>query len=277
MIIKSIYRKIIPKSLRQFLWNKKEMLIKFCVLINKKNTFYIRQSGYCPVCMQNTVFSSKTFWLRECFKCLNCGSNPRQRAVMVIIEKYCPNWRNLSIHESSPNECAITKTLNQCKNYIGTQYYSKYKPGEIVNNYRNENLEEQSFPNEIFDIVITQDVVEHIYHPQKAFLEIARTLKKGGVHIFTVPIANKFIDKTEIWAKPDEKGEPVFLKTEEWHGNPIDEKGSPVTMHYGYDIVDIIRDCSGMETVLETLYDLNQGIAGGGEYIEVFVSKKYNS
>lgn len=41
--------------------------------------------------------------------------------------------------------------------------------------------------------------MEHIYDPEKAFSDIARTLKKGGGHIYTVPIINKFMP-TEVWA-----------------------------------------------------------------------------
>jgi len=70
------------------------------------------------------------------------------------------------------------------------------------------------------------------------------------------------------------KGEPIFNKTEEWHGNPVDEKGSPVTMHWGYDIVDYIKNYSNMETTIEYIYNLNLGI--WAEYIEVLVSKKNN-
>jgi SAM-dependent methyltransferase len=119
--------------------------------------------------------------------------------------------------------------------------------------------------------VITQDVLEHIYNPAKAFSEIARTLKSGGAHIFTVPLGNRF-NKTELWAKMDSEGNPIFLKKEEWHGNPVDERGSPVTMHWGYDIVDYIKEHSGLETKIEYLHNLKHGV--WAEYIEVLVSKK---
>ena len=254
------------------MWNKKEMLIKFSVLINQKNTFYFKQRGYCPICNQDTTFISNDAWLRDSLQCVHCGSIPRQRALMTILETIQPDWKNLTIHESSPGESAITyKIKNECKGYIASQYYPSYKTGDIINEFRNENLEEQTFSDESFDIVITQDVLEHIYNPKKAFSEIARTLKQGGIHIFTVPIINKF-NKSEVWAIPGKNGEPVFLKTPEWHGNPINRKGSPVTMHWGFDIVEFIHTYSGLDTKIEYLYDLQQGI--WAEYIEVFVSTK---
>ncbi len=48
----------------------------------------------------------------------------------------------------------------------------------MVDDHYNEDLENQTFQNESFDIVITQDVMEHIYDPGKAFAEVARTFKK---------------------------------------------------------------------------------------------------
>jgi hypothetical protein len=237
-----------------------------------KNEFYYKQNGFCPICNENSIFYSENTWLRDCFKCSNCGSIPRQRALMATIENHYPDWRNLNIHESSPEDCSITNRLKkECKGYIGSQYYPKQEFGKIINGYRNENLEEQTFENEIFDIVITQDVLEHIYNPAKAFSEIARTLKHGGAHIFSVPIINKF-KKTEIWATMGYNGEPVFQKTEEWHGNPVDKKGSPVTMHWGYDIVNFIKEYSGLETEIEYIHNLHFGI--WAEYIEILISKK---
>jgi 2-polyprenyl-3-methyl-5-hydroxy-6-metoxy-1,4-benzoquinol methylase len=54
--------------------------------------------------------------------------------------------------------------------------------------WRCENLETQTFPSGVFDLVITQDVLEHLFHPKAALKEIARTLRPGGAHAATTPI-----------------------------------------------------------------------------------------
>lgn len=191
---------------------------------------------------------------------------------MVVIEKYFPNWRNLTIHESSPGRSgASLKLKKNVKNYIVSQYFPNDPFGDLINGFQNQDLENQTFEDEVFDIVITQDVMEHIYNPKKAFSEIARTLKNGGVHIFTVPIVNKF-NQTEVWAVKGENNEPIFLKKPEWHGNPVDLKGSPVTMHWGFDIIDFIKESSGLKTTIEYIDDLNLGIRA--EFNEVLISKK---
>jgi SAM-dependent methyltransferase len=63
-------------------------------------------------------------------------------------------------------------------------------------------------------------VVEHIFAPAKAFSEIARILKPGGAHIFSVPLVSKE-RPSEIWAKRNEKGNVVCLHEPEYHGNSI--------------------------------------------------------
>jgi hypothetical protein len=238
----------------------------------KFSTFFFKQSGFCPCCEQETLFVAKHSWLRDHFKCNKCGCIPRERALMQVIKQYYPNWEFLSIHESSPGNRGHSKLLREkVRNYTETQFFKNRNLGDFVDGIRNEDLEQQTFNDEIFDIVITSDVMEHIYNPKNAFKEIQRTLKVGGAHIFSVPIINKH-KATQRWAKKGIDGEPIFLFKPEWHGNPIDSKGSPVTFHWGYDIKNFIEDNTGATCEIIYTDDLNYGIRA--EYIEIVVQKK---
>lgn len=233
---------------------------------------YFKCPGFCPCCCKNVIFESKDSWFRDNLKCDNCGSIPRERALMLVIEKYFPNWKYLKIHESSPVDRGASKRIKkECLGYTGSQFYPGKEPGVECDGFINEDLENQTFSDSSFDIVITQDVFEHLYDPERAFAEIKRTLKKNGAHIFTVPLINK-TKKTEVWATKDNKGNNVFLAEPEYHGNPVSPLGSPVTMHWGFDIVDYIKEKTGMDTKIEVIDDLNYGIRA--EFIEVLVSKK---
>ena len=141
----------------------------------------------------------------------------------------------------------------------------------MVKGFRNEDLEQQTFADDEFDLVVTSDVMEHIYEPDKAFKEIYRTLKPGGAHIFSVPLINRF-NLTERWANKGANGEPVFLFEPEWHGNPVSKQGSPVTMHWGYDIVDFIKQHTGGDCKIVYYDDLTYGIRA--EFREIIVAQK---
>ncbi len=76
---------------------------------------------------------------------------------------------------------------------------------------------------------------EHLLNPEKAFAEIARTLRPGGAHILTTRLVNT-LNASERCAILARDETVKHLKPPEHHGNPIDRNGSLVTMHWGYDI-----------------------------------------
>jgi len=239
---------------------------------NHIGSFYFKHQGFCPCCEQESTFIAKHHWLRDYFKCINCNSIPRERALMRVIEQEYPNWRILKIHESSPgNRGHSVKLKNEATHYIESQFFVDKPLGTLIDTVRNEDLENLTFPDHSFDLVITSDVMEHVYNPEKAFKEIYRTLKPGGAHIFSVPLINKH-NKTQHWATKDKNGEPNFLFEPEWHGNPINKKGSPVTMHWGFDIVDFIKEKTGASCWIEHIDNLEYGIRA--EYIEIVIQKK---
>ena len=239
---------------------------------NKVGTYFFKHKGYCPCCDAKVSFVAKNPWLRDHFLCNGCKSIPRERALMHIIETQYPNWQELAIHESSPGERGHSlKLKREGKNYLESQYFPGHKKGDVVNGIPHIDLEDQSFDDASFDLVITSDVMEHIYEPDKAFKEIYRTLKPGGAHIFSVPIINKH-KPTQRWANKGPDGAPEFLFDPEWHGNPVDAQGSPVTMHWGFDIIDFISEQTGAQCSIEYLNDLSLGIQA--EYIEIVVQRK---
>ena len=107
--------------------------------------------------------------------------------------------------------------------------------------------------------------------PKKAFQEIARVLKPGGAHIFTVPLVNKG-QPSACRAARAESGEIVFHHDPEYHGNPVDSKGSLVTMHWGYDIAVYITQVAKTSTAIFAIDNIDLGIRA--EYIDVLTSWK---
>ena len=113
--------------------------------------------------------------------------------------------------------------------------------------------------------------MEHVYNPTKAFQEIARTLKPGGAHIFTVPLVNKMMS-SKLRARVNEDAKIEYIEPPMYHGNPIDSQGALVTMDWGIDIVKHIFEASGLFTYLIYIDDLSIGVRA--EYIEVLVTVK---
>lgn len=225
--------------------------------------------GYCPVCRKPTLFLKRRDWLRDFYICPWCRSIPRQRALMEVLRQCFPNWRDLDIYESSPDGALSRHLQRQCRGYIASQYWPDAAPGSSRDGVRCEDLEALTFETESFDLVVTQDVFEHVLDPDAAFREVARVLAAGGAHVFTVPL---YTDrKTSVRARRRESG-IEYLAEPAYHHNPVDPNGSLVVTDWGLDTVECIRRASGMHTELYRLRDPRRGI--DGEFLDVLVSRK---
>ena len=227
--------------------------------------------GYCECCEDYTKFHSDTANLRGGYQCVKCKCVPRERALMKVINSIYSDLSNIHIHESSPAARGASLTLRKkCSNYLSSHYWKD--PNYTREPHLNINLEEQNFSDELFDLVITQDVFEHLPNPTAAALEIHRTLKPGGFFIQTVPLVNGF-NNTQRWAKLNDDGEIEWFFKPDYHGNPIDpEGGSPVFWHYGYDLASKLDAWAGFTSIIVSNQFVDFGIEG--PLCEVIVSHK---
>lgn len=233
---------------------------------------YVRKPknlGFCPICERRTIFIETDPWLRDHYICILCKSIPRQRALIQVMASQIPVYRTLAIHESSPGGPASAKLKRECSGYVQTHFFPDVEPGKFRRGFRCENLERMTFPDEAFDVVITQDVMEHVLNPDRAFAEIARTLKPGGVHIFTVPFYKG--KKTKVRAV-EENGVIRHLEKEVFHGNPIDKRGSLVVTDWGDELLGVIKKASELQTEHFSFEDRRRGL--DAKFLDVFVSRK---
>lgn len=254
--------------------NLDECLVRH--LKNVKDIVRVRK-GYCPCCENNTLFIAQDYWLRDHYKCILCYSIPRQRAIMRILKERCPNWREAYIHESSPSGPTFKAFCEKCDNYTYSYWDERKTLGYQVDNVEtNQNLEKLSFADEIFDVFITQDVFEHISNPQKAFSEINRVLKNGGIHIFTVPIYPFQKTRTRIRIEQEkEEVKIINVLPPIYHSNPLGG-GSLVTWDWGNDIVELIKDWTGMESEIIEFPNCRENVHNGleADFLQVIVSQK---
>jgi hypothetical protein len=230
-------------------------------------------SGWCPICEAPATFRSENPWLRDNLICQSCpgGSIPRERAMMQILNRSRPDWRRLHIHESSPIMRGASLVLaRNCPHYTPTQFWKDVPTGEVRDDTRCEDIECQTFPDESFDVVVTQDVMEHLFHPERAVREIYRTLKPGGLYLFTTPVYND-LDATVPRAALD-GDRIIYHKDPEYHGNPINDEGSLVTFHYAKDLAKMLSMWTKFDVEMIDQTDFRLGIAG--EFLHAFVCQK---
>ena len=167
------------------------------------------------------------------------GLNSRIRAVIAVIaEKVAGRpasaMRIFGAEAVTPFALLMRGSFSR---FIGSEYGMNETARLELFPIPHQDLTALTFPSNCFDIVTTNEVLEHVSDLDAALREMARVLTPGGWHIGTHP----------FWfmrAKSDRRsetinGEIVHLKEAEYHGNPIDpEGGSLVCEIPGWDIID---------------------------------------
>jgi SAM-dependent methyltransferase len=230
--------------------------------------------SYCHACQSCVAFTVTGPWLRSNLRCPRCDSVVRERAVAYRVSTLLPDWRRLAIHEIAPAPRAFALKLKaECPGYVASHWFPSQALGTTVNGYRNENMERQTFDDASFDCVISLDVMEHVFDPAAAYREIFRTLRPGGFYVHTFPIHKRQLAAVIDRARLREDGSIEHLvEPPEYHGNPVDAKGSLVTKDYGYDIGEQIAEWAPFDVEISRFWDRSLGLMGA--YSEVVVCRR---
>ncbi len=212
---------------------------------------FMASTGSCTVCGRRSVFllNDTAETVRNHAVCLWCRSTARNRHVArCVLDAFAErglrglsDWRNhpdLVVLNTS-NHSAIARRLGNAGNVYNTEYFDGYRSGEVVNGVRCENLEEMSFESECLDLIITEDVIEHVENTNQCLREIYRVLKPGGYHIFSVPFS---FDRRTIhrFGRKNGKYVPIVLPVE-YHQDGIRGK-IPAYYNFGYDLLDRLEE-----------------------------------
>ena len=184
--------------------------------------------------------------LREA-QCSNCRASLRSSDLAnILLKSVFPQKENLTMDDLVEkkdlkilnlfSEGPVHNSLKNLPNYCCGEFFDDIKSGDYYNGIKCIDLQNIPFEDNTFDLIITEDVLEHVLDIEMAFNEIKRVLKKDGFHIFTIPVHEK--NKTVSRKKNDKK---VF------HGDPLRDKGALVNTDFGNDLIDILKRF-GMDT-----------------------------
>ena len=199
--------------------------------------------GFCNVCGKRVVFFYESASLRrEQLICSHCGAISRYRSIARGLLK--------AIQELTGVQAASVKALARARSrqplrvydtqvpfkffrvaytlpkllakarwveLFTSRYDENLPPGYVLGpNCSNENLEQLTFPDDFFDIILTSDVMEHVRLADRAHAEIKRVLRPGGFYIFTVPfLSDQYETRTLIQVRdPHNPFDDVVLRAD---------------------------------------------------------------
>jgi SAM-dependent methyltransferase len=203
------------------------------------------RGGYCTVCGKSTYFLKfvGNDFLRETFICVNCRSNSRNRHVAKLLcdtfmirepyslEKFTGSLPNLSVYEAQAGG-AIHNKLKFLNNYNCSEFFGDVARGSVTSKgILCQDLENLTFSDNSFDLVITQEVFEHVRNPEIAWREVYRVLKPGGYHIFTIPW---YRDHKTVRRVLIEGENEVYILPQVYHADDI--RNGLVYSDFGHDL-----------------------------------------
>lgn len=201
---------------------------------------------------------------RERLVCGHCGMNNRQRLVAKLVQQAARGRtapRIYLMEQVTPIFQWVLRLPDadvQGSEYLGYQY----RGGEMVGGVRHEDVMALSYGDASFDMIVSNDVLEHIPDPVAAFRECFRVLRPGGVVLATFPFHT---DKkgTLVRAKL-EGGALEHLHPPQYHGNPVSADGSLVFHDFGWDLLDAMRQAGFSDAACEVYMDDALGHLGAG-------------
>lgn len=236
--------------------------------------------GYCELCQKDSKFifqvqSDQKPNFRESLFCEYCKNNNRSRFMLSFLKKMIARFNQtptIFMLEQVTDTFKYAKTHFIDINLIGSEFlgYDK-KPGEIINNIRHEDAMNLSFEDNSLDIIVSNDVFEHIPNIFQALKEAYRVLKKNGMLLVSIPFYA--IHKKTICRAVLENGEIKNLLPEVHHGNPLSEKGSLVFYDYGWNFLDFLKDAGFSDAYMLAYYSMLYGYLGDANQF-IFVAKK---
>jgi len=243
--------------------------------------------GYCTLCGFHTQFlcyePDEMPCKRNTFVCRECHSLARNRHVaMAVLDVYRDRVAANSLSEFAREfdgsiyvmdvKEAIYRCLRTAQNFTCSEYIDNVPSGEWRKGILCQDVQNMTFPDDSFDLVITEDLLEHVPFPEKAFDEIHRVLKPGGHHIGTIPI-KWHLEKSAPRAKLVD-GKIVHLEEPEYHGDPFRPEGILAYTDFGHDMIDVFFNRIGPTTMLSAHEDRFLEQAFGIYNSWVFVSRK---
>lgn len=243
---------------------------------NKKNQSWFLP-GFCEPCYKETRFLVDWAYsdgvipnYRERLVCVSCGLNNRQRFMANYIKQICHDNQSVTdiyLYEQVTNFYKYLKTELTNINIIGSEYLGfNIKGGEIINNIRHEDALNLSFNESSFDMIVSNDVYEHVPDIEKALRESHRVLKKRGKLLFTIPFYPSKNETTQRAAIKN--GEISHILPAQYHGNPLSSAGSLVFYNFGWDILAQCKIAGFRDAFMIAYYDMSLGyIGGGGQFI----------
>lgn len=214
-------------------------------------------TGHCGVCRQDSLFlidaapGAPVNW-RESLRCAGCGLFARWRACLHCIEglESTRPVERLWLTERTSRFYQVVRS--RFRGTLGTEYAMGSPSGARITvegrRVLNQDVTQPSFRDRTFDLVVCQDVLEHVPSHPAALRQFRRVLRPGGSLFLTVPFT--FAQWSLTRASLDEDGNVVHHLPPMYHQDPANPEGVLCYQDFGLDLLEQLREAGFDDAVV---------------------------
>lgn len=189
------------------------------------------------------------------------GISSRVRGVMRCIEMFVEEQTLLSprIYAAEGLTHFALRLRGLYPRFVGSEFTTDRQRKEWMYPIPCEDLQQLSLPSNSFDVVSTNEVLEHVPSIDRALAEIFRVIRPGGWHFGTVPF--RFMDERgQRRAMIDRSGKTLHLMEPEYHGDPMNEGGVLVFELPGWDLIERARNAGFCDVFMKFMVSSTYGV-----------------
>jgi len=179
---------------------------------------------------------------RERLVCPITGLNNRIRAAVHLMDSELGVLPNESVYITEHVTPLYNFLAEKHPGLVGSEYLGETIPrgASDARGVRNEDLTGRTFNNESFDAVLSFDCFEHMPDFVSGMMEIYRVIKPGGRLMWSVPFRSD-LELNLRRASIDPTGSIIHHEPPEYHGDPINSEGCLCFTHFGWQMLDQVK------------------------------------
>jgi SAM-dependent methyltransferase len=194
------------------------------------------------------------------------GLLSRNRAVLVVLEQLYGSLQELAQQQIYLVE-ALSGFALWLRRQLGAERLvcSEYlqEAEQRFSDIPHQDLCALSFGDATFDLVLCNELFEHVQDLELAFREIARVLRPGGRLVATCPLAFGQQEAIVKALHNPETGEAERLVEAEFHGDPVrPHLGSLVYRIPGWDVLEQLQGAGFSDARMHHVASWKHGVLG---------------
>lgn len=193
--------------------------------------------GACSLCGRHPV--ARLGLGEHAVRCLRCGASPVSMSLGDVLLQQAPGIGGMTVYELSSRGPLFAFLKRRAGELVFSEYFDDVEPGGSRDGVPCQDVQDLTYADGSFDLCTSTDVFEHVPDDARAFSEVHRVLRPGGMAVFTVPLGpgGQTIERAVLRG-----GRVEHLLPPEFHDDHLRGTGRVLCYrNYGRDIVDRLK------------------------------------